>query len=175
MQVTPAPAAAPSLPPEVAPVTGTAHRAVEAVLEAVHQAGVREHPAVTLKFSVGGSDLAVQVEWRGEAVRATFRTESPELRHALAQEWGTAVAALPAGGLRWAEPVFMGRGDTHTAMGGGQSQQHDRPDGQPARHGAAADAGLPRATRAGRMFAAPTPASVTVSTARVNARLQTFA
>ncbi|MBI5766919.1 MAG: hypothetical protein HZA93_03940 [Verrucomicrobia bacterium] len=70
-----------------APMPATAHRAVEAVLTAVERFGAAERHAVNLQFSVGGADLAVRVELRADEVRATFRTDSPELRAALAHEW----------------------------------------------------------------------------------------
>lgn len=85
----------------------TAHRAVEAVFMAVDQVSAERHGSVvTLQFSVGGSDLAVRVQMRGDEVHTTFRTESPELRAVLAHEWTATAASFHGEGVRLAEPVF---------------------------------------------------------------------
>ena len=65
----------------------TAHEAVEVVLHAVEHVASRAQRSVQLSFSVGGEELAVRVEMRSDEVRTTFRTDSAELRAALAQEW----------------------------------------------------------------------------------------
>jgi hypothetical protein len=83
-----------------------AHRAVEAVLTAVERFSAGDRHAVQLQFSVGGTDLAVRVELRGTEVRTTFRTDSPELRSALAHEWQAAGAESPDRPGRLAPPVF---------------------------------------------------------------------
>ncbi len=91
-------------PAELAQAT---RRAVNAAVAATEQQAADRQPAVTLKFTVSGVDLGVRVELRGEHVHTTFRTDSPELRAALAQEWNQ-VAAAQAGdrASRLAEPVF---------------------------------------------------------------------
>ncbi len=79
--------------PEVAATTETpdvfrtAHEAVEVVLHAVEHVASREQSSVQLKLSVAGEELAVRVELRADEVRTTFRTDSSELRAALAHEW----------------------------------------------------------------------------------------
>ena len=65
----------------------TAHEAVEVVLKTVEQASTQEQKSVSLRFSVGDVDLSVRVELHANQVRTTFRTDSPELRAALSQEW----------------------------------------------------------------------------------------
>lgn len=65
----------------------TAHHGVEAVLNAVERLGRSNEHAVNLRFEIGGSDLSVHVELRGEQVHTTFRTDSAELRATLSNEW----------------------------------------------------------------------------------------
>jgi hypothetical protein len=59
-----------------------------------------------MDFDFGGEKLAVRVEFRDGAVRAHFRTQSLELRSALASEWSH-VSAAPENILRSVEPVFV--------------------------------------------------------------------
>lgn len=65
----------------------SAHQAVEVVLHTAEQLSAREQKSVNLQFSVGDADLSVRVELHANEVRATFRTDSAELRAALSQEW----------------------------------------------------------------------------------------
>ena len=105
----------------------TAHRAVEAVLTAVHRFTSREQHAVSLQFSVAGADLNVRVEMRGDEVRATFATDSAELRAALAHEWQTTSLNPPAGErpVRLASPVFTsGDGSPFNGAADQQSSRH---------------------------------------------------
>jgi hypothetical protein len=83
---------------ETVPVesVNTAHEAVEVVLKTVEQASNQEQKSVNLRFSVGDVDLSVRVELHANQVRTTFRTDSPELRAALSQEW-EAVASNTSG------------------------------------------------------------------------------
>jgi hypothetical protein len=84
-----------------------------------------------LQFSVGGTDLNVRVEMRADEVRATFRTDSPELRSALAHEWQA--AGNPVAGersFRLAPPVFTSNqsdasGSLSFAGGDASSRQRD--------------------------------------------------
>jgi hypothetical protein len=89
-----APQSLPADLPEPAPIqiVANSHRAVEAVMSAVDRAAGREQTSVTLDFAIGRESLAVRVELQDGEVRATFRTESPELRAALAHEWQQAAA-----------------------------------------------------------------------------------
>ncbi|MEY2878834.1 MAG: hypothetical protein RLZZ15_1214 [Verrucomicrobiota bacterium] len=115
--------AAASLPP--APVA--AHRAVEAVLTAADRFATGDRHAVTLRFSVGGADLDVRVELRAEQVNTTFRTDSAELRAALAQEWQAAGPETSARTVRVAPPVFVSSFQD-AATGDGGSRQRDARD-----------------------------------------------
>jgi hypothetical protein len=93
--------------------TAAAHRAVEAVLAAVDRSSAGDRHTVNLRFFVGGADLAVRVEMRADEVRTTFRTESPELRAALASEWSAATPDTGDRALRLAPPVFAGNNDAN--------------------------------------------------------------
>jgi hypothetical protein len=123
--------AAPQAPVETAVTAdgvNTAQRAVEAVLTAVHRFSTSDRHAVNLQFSVGGADLSVRVELRADEVRATFHTDSAELRTALSQEWRAAAANDGERSLRLAPPVFSGN-DTagSAAFSGDQASQQRHP------------------------------------------------
>jgi hypothetical protein len=124
-----------------------AYRAVNAVLEATERFAAGGAQTVNLRFSVDGSDLAVRVELRGGEVHATFRTDSNELRTALAQEWQTMSGSEAGRPLRAIDPVFApaksagfgaASGESaphqHRDSGGRQSDEptHSRMPGQPA-------------------------------------------
>lgn len=85
-----------------------AHRAVQTVLNVVEAQQDRPSNSgvVNLHFKFGGENLAVRVQLRGSEVFTQFRTDSAELRAALAAQWRS--GALPVGetGVRMAEPVF---------------------------------------------------------------------
>jgi len=85
----------------------TAREAVEVVLHAVEHVASRAQKSVQLNFSVAGEELAVRVELRADEVRTTFRTDSAELRAALAQEWQqVSSSAHPDRPVRIAPAVF---------------------------------------------------------------------
>lgn len=89
-----------------------AHEAVEAVLQAVEHVASREQTAVQLKFAVGDTELSVSVELHANEVRATFRTDSPELRAALNSEWQTATAALGGDRTLRVVPAILNTSET---------------------------------------------------------------
>ena len=109
--------------------TGTAHRAVEAVLTAVERFSSGDQHAVNLQFSVGGADLNVRVEMRADEVRTMFRTDSPELRAALAQEWQTVNSGAADRTLRLASPVFSAADHSNLAAFSGDSAPRQRDSG----------------------------------------------
>lgn len=125
-----APSAAGETRPDISSaesVVSTAGEAVEAVLQAADRITSREQRSVNLNFSVGDAQLAVRVELHGEEVRTSFRTDSPELRAALAEEW----SARAAGGdtiLRFAAPSITGSNTTSANEFSERSpqQQHER-------------------------------------------------
>lgn len=84
----------------------TAQQAVDRVLTVTDRVASGDHRAVELQFKISGVDLAVHVALRGDTIHTTFRTDSPELRSALAQEWQTVNAQPAARAQRLAEPVF---------------------------------------------------------------------
>ncbi len=122
-------------PPQAAryETSGAAHRTVESVLAVADHFTTGGQHGVNLKFSVSGVDLAVRVEVRGGNIQATFRTDSPELRAALATEWRAVAAESGERGQQLAEPVFTSSASSHDSLqaDSGASDQrgsNSRPD-----------------------------------------------
>jgi hypothetical protein len=94
----------------------------------VEQASAQGQKSVHLQFSVGDADLSVRVQLHAGEVRTTFRTDSPELRAALAHEW-QAITNSNAGdrSMRIAPASFVA--SEHSAFnasaGDTPSRQHD--------------------------------------------------
>jgi hypothetical protein len=88
----------------------SAHEAVKVVLQAAEQVSSRDQKSVNLQFSVGDADLTVRVERHAGEVRTTFRTDSNELRAALAQEWQAVTGSSNATdrAARMASATFSG-------------------------------------------------------------------
>jgi hypothetical protein len=85
--------------------------AIEATLDAVERGRDAASSSVELKLTFGDDTrLAVRIELSNGTVQTTFRTDSVELRQALASEWHQTVPATLATSsdrdLRVAEPVF---------------------------------------------------------------------
>lgn len=135
--VTPVAAAGP-LQPDARPVAetadtfSTAHEAVEVVLHAVEHVAAREQKSVQLKFAVAGEELAVRVEMRADEVRTTFRTDSAELRTALAHEWQqvAGTSTVTDRSIRLSPAVFAAAGQSANAFAGDTSSR-DRRAGTP--------------------------------------------
>ncbi len=111
-----------------------AKRAVETVtnvVDAQAASKLQPVPSVQLKFKFGTEDLAVRVELRNGTVRTEFRTDSPELRAAISNEW-KAVAAQPESALRFLEPVVSPTTSPQTGTGSFAQQQHQQSPGQSA-------------------------------------------
>ena len=106
-----------------------AHRAVEAVMTATERVDAGNRSVVRLQFSVGDASLSVHVQLRGGEIHTTFRTDSADLRSALASEW-QAVNGDSTRAIRLADPVFApATAQNHTAgFGGGAAQQQNRGD-----------------------------------------------
>ena len=104
-----------------------AHRAVEAVMTATERVDAGNRAVVRLQFSVGDASLSVHVQLRAGEIHTTFRTDSSDLRSALASEW-QAVNADSTRAIRLADPVFApATAQNHTAgFGGGAAQQQNR-------------------------------------------------
>ena len=110
------PARAPT-PATPAQVSAAAHRAVAAVLASTDRFTPVTQSSADLQLTVGDAQLDVRVEVRAGVVHATFRTDSPELRAALAQEWQAASHAANDNSLRLAPPVFSGSDRSPTDAG----------------------------------------------------------
>jgi hypothetical protein len=122
-------------PAPVATLRETMTAVVQAV-EALERHVDAASKSVDLKFSVGGEKLDLRVELRDGTVHTTFRTESPELRTALASEWRASVPVETGGSVRLADPVFnAGSAGGEAAFGSagqGASQQRSPQDRAPA-------------------------------------------
>lgn len=106
-----------------------AKRAVEtvtSVVDAQAASKLQPVPSVQLKFKFGTEDLAVRVELRNGTVHTEFRTDSPELRAAITNEW-KAVAAQPESALRFLEPVVSAATAPQTGTGSFAQQQQPSP------------------------------------------------
>lgn len=123
-----APQAAGAPAPEPMPqlvAVSVARRAVETVTNVVEAQAVSKLqpvPSVQLKFKIGHEDLAVRVALRDGVVHTEFRTDSPELRAALQQEW-KAVTAQPESALRYLEPVVSAASSQNGTNSFAQQQQ----------------------------------------------------
>ncbi len=154
----------------------TARRAVAATLETVQQFSTADARGVNLKFSVSGTDLAVHVAMRGGEIQTTFRTESPELRAALATEWRSVTGQFEAGAQRLAEPVFSAssssssvHADAGSAHREGRSAQQQEPPAAPFRFSSSV-----RESAASAQAAAPA-VSITPAPLPTTRRLHAFA
>ena len=134
-QAAAAPAAA---PPTASAPTESARAAVEAVVNLVDaQASRSQEPvtAVSLNFKFGADDLAVRVEWRNGEVHTQFRTDSVDLRTALAGQWQAVAPGSAGRSAHFAAPVFSSTTDqaSSTAGDGRNARQYAQPDsnGQP--------------------------------------------
>ena len=161
------------------PATQAARRAVEAVLTLADQSVATDQRTVRLQFTVGGEELAVRVELRGERVHTTFRTDSPELRIALAHEW-QAVSAGQNGGRtqRLADPVFSSNSsNSGNGMSSDSGAAHQRESSSRQPHATSeAVFGIRRASLNTAPTAAVGPGSSAVTSSNLNPlRLQTFA
>lgn len=150
-----------------------ARRAVESAVAMSERFSSTDRSSVNLHFSVSGVDLAVRVEMRADGVHTTFRTDSPELRAALAHEWQTVAAQTPDRPVRLAEPTFSsssaGNGTQPDANSAHQRQPGTRtPDNFAESFGGSRTTGRPQP-------AAAIVNSLPVIAAAAPGRLHTFA
>jgi hypothetical protein len=96
---------------------------VEAAMSAADRLAGSEQRSVNLQFSVGNADLSVRVELRDGTMHATFRTDSAELRSALAHEWQSVNSNPGDRSVRLAEPVFTSSNPSHLASSGENASQ----------------------------------------------------
>jgi hypothetical protein len=156
-----------------------ARRAVESVLNVADQLATSEQRSVRLQFTVGGEELAVRVEFRGDKIHTTFRTDSSELRSALAHEWQS-VSAVQNGvrTQRLADPVFAsnssGNGQSFSSDSG---SAHHRDSGQRHTHPASDEIYGARRAFSNTTAAPAAITAVPVTAARIlnPLRLHTFA
>ena len=106
-----------------------AHQAVEAAITAADRQVSGEPRAVNLQFSVGNADLNVRVEMRDGALHATFRTDSADLRDALAHEWQSVNSSQVERPFRLADPVFAPANPAGLAAAGDNAPQQQRHGG----------------------------------------------
>ncbi len=157
-------------------VASAAHRAVDAVMAIADQYSSAPQHTVSLQFSVSGVDLAVRVEMRPDGVHTVFRTDSSELRTALANEWQSVMTTQPQDrSPRLADPVFTSghpgtatSADSGGAGGRDSSARQQQPQPAPERF----SLGTPRATPS---VVAPKAAPVRVTPASTALHLHTFA
>ncbi len=107
------------------PVERLAHRAVEAVAATIERSAAQPAQSVNLKFAVQGVDLMVRVALRADEVQVTFRTESEDLRNALAREWQVVRGRDPEGVLHSVTPVFTA-GESGTSTSQHQAGSRDQ-------------------------------------------------
>ncbi len=110
--------------PTPAETLASAHRAVDAVLATAERFTPSTQSVANLKLSVGDSELMIRVEVRAGEVHATFRTDSPELRAALSQEWRAASLHPVEQPLRLAAPVFASSERSFGEQNSGFSGEH---------------------------------------------------
>jgi len=114
-------------PAPVATVPATL-AAVATAIESLEQRASGAASRVDLQFQVGGDKLGVRVERREGTLHTFFRTDSTELRAALAHEWQSALPPVVSRELNVAPPVFGATTDRPLDFGSlnsGHSQ--DRP------------------------------------------------
>jgi hypothetical protein len=137
-QTAPASNVAPDGPAPVATARETI-AAVVAAIDALQNRPEANQKVVDLQYRVGDEHLALRVELRDGTVHTTFRTDSPELRSALAQEWRSVVQPASGSELRVADPVFStsqhfnGEASFGSSGQGAAYQQHGEPGGSSAR------------------------------------------
>ena len=110
-------------PAATSDTASVAHQAVEAAITAADRQVTGEPRAVNLQFSVGNADLNVRVEMRDGALHATFRTDSADLRDALAHEWQSVNSSQVERPFRLADPVFAPANPAALASAGDNAPQ----------------------------------------------------
>lgn len=154
----------------------TAHEAVEVVLHAVEHVASRAQRSVQLSFSVAGEELAVRVELRADEVRTTFRTDSAELRAALAQEWQqVSSSAHHERPVRIAPAVFASAENAALNAFAGDTSSRGRQQGAARGEAEAALAGIRGRTVANPAHPVALPSMTAPVRARGSHRLHTLA
>lgn len=105
-----------------------AHRAVETILSDVHELRDAGHATLTMRLPVGDENVSIHIALRGGEVQATFRSDSAEVRAALAVEWRGATARDAASPLHLASPVFAGNDSSNLSFNDRSPRQQPQPD-----------------------------------------------
>ncbi|MEI6108196.1 MAG: hypothetical protein WCR49_14445 [Opitutae bacterium] len=118
------------------PALRAAMASVVTAIEAIERAVSIEPKALNLQFAIGTERLDLRVELRNGSVHTTFRTNSTELRSALALEWQAVIPSGVGREVAMAPPVFIdslssggqaGFGSLHQ----GSSHHRDHPASAP--------------------------------------------
>jgi len=122
-------------PAPVATVRETLAAVISAV-DAMERRADIQQKSVDLQFHVGNEKLGLRVELKDGAVHTTFRTESPEMNHALAREWHSLVPTGFGREIKLADPVFntvatSGSDSSSTSLGQGAQQQREQQKAPP--------------------------------------------
>lgn len=92
-----------------------------------------ERNSVEVKFNFSAQErLSVKVEYRDGTVQATFRSDSADVRDAIAREWqAQASAPTEQRPYRVADPIFTGSSSTPGSSLGGDASRQQRSPEQP--------------------------------------------
>jgi hypothetical protein len=154
--------------------TGAVESALQiADLQAAQSQGTQS--AVALRFNVGGENLSVRVALQAGWLHTQFRTDSGELRDALAQEWHS-VESEPQAPVRFAEPVFASHTGTDSRntpdMGGDAGRQAGQ---QRSQRGEEAELPIPAPKPARAAVTSSVAEPAAAQAASSSPRLQSFA
>lgn len=122
-------------PAPVATVRETLAAVISAVDALERHADVQQK-SVDLQFHIGNEKLGLRVELKDGVVHTTFRTESPEMNHALTREWHSLVPTGFGREVKLADPVFntvatSGSDSSSTSLGQGAQQQREQQKAPP--------------------------------------------
>ena len=149
-------------PAPVATVRATLVAVVTAIESLEHRASGAAS-RVDLQFQVGGDKLGVRVEWREGTLHTFFRTDSTELRAALAHEWQSAMPPFVSRELNVAPPVFgttADRPSDFNSLNSGHPQ--DRPAPAPSRGAAGHRSGTAAPVVVAAASVSPAPHSLSL-------------
>jgi hypothetical protein len=126
-----------------APVASHAAQVVREIHDIADGLWAVERNSVEVKFNFGGAQhLSVRVDYREGTVHATFRTNSADLRDALAQEWQAQGVSADVKPYQIADPVFTAApvqssvsSGQEFSLGGDNSRQQHSASEQPASFG----------------------------------------
>jgi hypothetical protein len=160
----------PSSPTSAVEPTSHAAELVHEIRDIADGLWAVDRNSVEVKFNFGANDrLAVRVEYRAGTVHATFRTDSPELRDAIAREWQAQTASSDYRPYRVADPVFTGSGFSFAGGDASRQQQQQRSAEEARSFERAASLGATRSAPATTSTSAASPATRPESTGYLHA------